>query len=135
MTVSVIRIEGLDRLQRKLGEAPGIALAAAGAGLYQAAQPPFRESQRIVPVDTGTLKSSGDVSLPQMIGSNTVQVIIGYGGAAKEYAEIVHERMDAYHAAPTQAKYLQAPVLAAMPQIELDVALAVRIGLARLAGP
>jgi hypothetical protein len=48
------------------------------------------DSKDLVPVDTGTLRSSG-VVLPAAITGTTVSVTLGYGGAAAPYARMVHE--------------------------------------------
>lgn len=42
------------------------------------------------PVDTGTLKSTGTVQPPEIIGRN-VKIRMGYGGSAAPYALAVHE--------------------------------------------
>jgi len=68
------------------------------------------ESKAIVPVDTGTLKKSGTVFPPDTKGT-TVEVTMGYGGAASAYAVIQHERLDFHHPGQGQAKYLEQPVM------------------------
>lgn len=74
-------------------------------------------SQGEVPVDTGNLRASGHVALPEVAGGK-VSVQMGYGGSAGSqsgkvgYAVYVHEDMDAHH--PTgKAKYLEDPMKAA----------------------
>lgn len=85
----------------------------------------FNESQQLVPVDTGTLKSSGAVTPPQRQG-DIIEGAIGYGGAASSYAFIVHERLDTYHEPPTQAKYLAQPLDEHLPGMEGRIAEALR---------
>lgn len=75
------------------------------AALYQEAQIELTESKRRVPVDTGTLRASGQVSRPERRGSK-VTVTISFGGAADRYALIVHEDLEAFHKVG-QAKYLE----------------------------
>ena len=89
-----------------------------GAEVVMAAlQPTFDESQEIVPVKTGALKESGYL---ESVGS---QVEIGYGrGGDPEYAPIVHEDLEAHHAPPTQAKFLQQPLEQNEAQIQNDIA-------------
>lgn len=49
-----------------------------------------RSKSQYVPVDTGTLRSSGTV-LPPVVEGGKVSVTFGYGGAAAPYALRVHE--------------------------------------------
>ena len=63
------------------------------------------ESKRRVPVDTGTLRASGQVVGPEKEG-NKFYVDISYGGQAEDYAVIVHEDLDAFHKVG-QALYLK----------------------------
>jgi hypothetical protein len=72
------------------------------------------ESQKIVPVDTGALRASGNIKPPVRLG-NSVHVDIGYGNTSASYAFIVHENLTNRHASPTQAKYLEVPILRQLP--------------------
>jgi hypothetical protein len=80
----------------------------------------FAKSQILVPVDTGVLRGSGGVSAPQM-GSQGYFVDIFYGGPAASYALYVHEIIGNYHNPPTQAKYLEQPVMEAMSTIQENI--------------
>ena len=72
-------------------------------------QPIFDRSQELVPVDTGTLKSSGFIETRET--SQGVGVFVGYGRFGKpHYAGFVHERLDIRHAKGKQAKFLEAAV-------------------------
>lgn len=80
-------------------------------GLYAEGTRIFNESQAEVPVEFGTLRSSGFVEQ-----ESTLSTVVGYAGpesAAREYALIVHENLDARHRAPTRAKFLERPALRA----------------------
>ena len=88
--------------------------------LYRLANEVFAESQIQTPVDTGTLRSSGHVT-PPVAAAGHIVVEIGYGGAAREYAYWVHERLDLHHAPPTKAKYLEDPVVAAIPRMTTEL--------------
>ncbi len=100
-------------------------------GLYKAAIEIMYESQRIVPVDTATLKGSAQVQEPEHVGDR-ISVTLGYGYGvqvnpktgqiAAQYAVPVHERLDQYHAPPTQAKYLEQPVLEFIPRFGETIA-------------
>jgi len=66
------------------------------AELYAWANDPvFNESQDIVPVDTGALMNSGNVSLPDP-AADPISVTIGYGNVAVDYALAVHENLNAH---------------------------------------
>lgn len=102
---------GIDKLLMKLGIAASPATAAAVAGpLYREAQGILSDSQPLVPVEFGTLKGSGHVTMPT-VSIHGVEVTIGYGGAARDYAIIQHERLDFQHPRGGQAKYLEQPAL------------------------
>jgi hypothetical protein len=77
------------------------------------------ESKRLVPVEYGDLKDSGTADEPEWNGSN-LSMELGYGGAAMEYAEIVHEDMEAFHD-DGQAKYLEQPLNAAEPNFDQEI--------------
>lgn len=110
MAVEITGLDVLNALLERLGtQAP----AAIGSALYQEATEVLNRSQDIVPVDTGDLKGTGMVSEPEIYGSH-VEVIVGYGGPAVDYAITVHEDMDADHEEGTYAKYLETPALEAV---------------------
>jgi hypothetical protein len=93
---------------------------AALAALKAEAEIEMAESQERVPVDTGLLRASGYVAEPEAHGS-ILSVELGYGGAASDYAVIVHEDLDAIHP-HGEAKYLEGPL------VESEPYLAARIG-------
>lgn len=109
--MSRVTLIGEERLLAVLSRLEN-AEQALGRALYEEANRIFNESQLLVPVDTGTLRSSGQVTLPEQ-GPRGVSVTIGYGGAAAPYAIYVHERLDLNHPNGGQAKYLEEPVMAA----------------------
>ena len=84
--------------------------------LYEEANVIFNESQKLVPVDTGALKTSGFVHAPRR-ENNRVFVRVTYGGSAAHYALYVHETLYARHTAPTQAKNLETPLYRQLPVI------------------
>ena len=88
--------------------------------IYEEANVIFAKSQVLVPVDTGVLRGSGGVSAPQM-GSQGYFVDIFYGGPAASYALYVHEIIGNFHNPPTQAKYLEQPVMEAMSTIQENI--------------
>jgi len=107
-----LTITGTDKLAAACRRFGGQALPTAAAALYQEAEEIIGDSkEHYVPVDLAVLKASGHVQPPEISG-NTVSVTMGYGGAAKDYAIVQHERLD-YHHTVGGAKYLERPLLAA----------------------
>jgi hypothetical protein len=107
MKITVVT-EGMDELARLLVKGGAVAVAATGRALYAEANDIFNKSQAQVPVDTGALRSSGHVSLP-VATPRSIEVTIGYGGAAAPYAYYVHENLEANHPKGGKAKYLEDP--------------------------
>lgn len=97
--------EEVMRALRLLGEKAPDAM---GKALYQEGNDILREAKVLTPVDTGVLKGSAFVNLPEVSGAE-VSVTLGYGQAASAYAEIQHEELSYYHKPPTQAKFLEQP--------------------------
>lgn len=75
--------------------------------LFQEGEGIMAQSKEMVPVNVGTLRSSGHVQLPKRT-VNQVSVTMGYGGPAAGYAVKVHEDMQAFHKVGG-AKYLSLP--------------------------
>lgn len=89
LTVTV-QVRGTQRLMQELGRLNGQAYAVAGGALFQEAEAVMATSKERVPVDMGTLRASGHVQPPKVRGT-TIEVVLGYGGAASGYALFVHE--------------------------------------------
>jgi hypothetical protein len=134
-------LEGASELGQRLAVAGKVlGPTVMGGAMYREALRIFEESQHLVPVDTGNLRSSGHVTPPVILGSK-IEVVIGYGGAAAGYAIFVHEippppeqspgGRSARHNPPTQYKYLEQPALAAVPgmqeRVGADVGLKLKI--------
>lgn len=108
----------------------------------------MEESQEQCPVETGTLKRSariyrgpGNGPAARGAGGRFVRettVVIGYGFGdeinpktrrpAAEYAEPVHEIIEAYHEPPTKAKFLEDPVIEHAPMMEEYLATRMQLG-------
>ncbi len=115
---------GLDKLQRKLDSARRDTIDDVAGVLHRKGEEVMTDSKRTyVPVRDGILRDSGHVNLPVVTG-NRVSVTLGYGGAAKAYALIQHERLDFAHTRGGP-KYLERPVTAAAPEISRAVGEAV----------
>jgi hypothetical protein len=79
----------------------------------------MNESKPLVPVDMGYLRGSGYVTDPVIMADGTIAASIGYSA---EYAAAVHEILWKFHRPPTQAKFLEQPlVLRAKYMIEFIV--------------
>ena len=106
-----IRVTVSDDLAQSLKALSGMEVRqAVGVALRREGEAILRESQRQVPVDDSPLKSSGRVVGPEMMAVKT-KVAVTYGGAAKAYAEVQHEREDYAHSNGQKAKYLEDPWL------------------------
>lgn len=109
-------IQGTENLLKALLVSGEAVTREVGRFLYQEATEVFNRSQDIVPIDTGALRSSGAVFQPEVEGTE-IFVTVQYGGAAAPYAAIQHENLEYHHDAPTQAKYLEAPLVERMEGI------------------
>ncbi len=98
-------IKGAAEMEAKIKAAVSSLSLRAKKALYIEAQIEMTESKRRVPVDTGVLRNSGQVSLPVQEGRK-ISVTLSYGGAAADYAVPVHENLEAFHKVG-QAKYLE----------------------------
>jgi hypothetical protein len=133
-------ITGDETLAAKLGQLVGKAPQAAAAALFQEGERVMAASKLLVPVDTGALRASGHVQPPRVEGT-LVRVELGYGGVAGAtvggkyvgYAVYVHENLTAAHPVG-KAKYLEEPMLAALPGMgqRIGKALAAGLGLGGL---
>jgi hypothetical protein len=109
MTKVNLELVGEKALVKMLAEAGARAVPAIKQALHEEGQIMFRHSQRIVPVDTGTLRRSGQI-LPPVEEGGKIVLVMGYGGAASAYALRQHEDLTYRHKEGKQAKYLEAPV-------------------------
>lgn len=125
-------VSGQDALARTLDSLGSSGLHALGGALYRLALAVMADSQEHhVPVDTGVLKASGFVELP-VISLLDASVTLGYGGAAKDYATVVHEdpipqaNRDRDRAAGIPRvgnwKYLETPLMAALADMPAALA-------------
>jgi hypothetical protein len=104
----------LTKALRKLGEDVE---RAAAASLYQSANKIMLESKETYcPIDTGALKASGNVGLPE-INNHKINVPLGYGNSSVDYAIYVHE-MNKNYRNGKQWKYLETPLKARLPDVE-----------------
>lgn len=100
-------------------------IATLGQALYREGAIIFEESQDEVPLDTGNLRASGKLGLPKVEGKDVV-VEISYGGAAADYAVIVHEDLEMNFRNGKKAKYLEDPLKRRIKGMDGRLLLAVR---------
>ena len=110
-------LNGDEQLVKALKSGKEKSPQAIAQAIWEEANIIFAKSQILVPVDTGVLRGSGGVSAPQM-GNQGYFVDIFYGGPAAPYALYVHEIIGNYHNPPTQAKYLEQPLMEAMDGLQ-----------------
>lgn len=129
-----IQLEGDEELLKMFERASGSkeVQRALGQAIYGFGTQVLNESKKLVPVDTGNLRSSGQVSRPKISG-DTIEVEITYGGPGAQYALVVHEDTTLDHS-PTkrtaitkrprrgQAKYLETPFMAQAPTFVRNIA-------------
>ena len=97
------------------------------AALYTEAQVIMTASKRLVPVETGILRASGQVAMPERNGRR-ISVTLSYGGAAEPYAIVQHESLDFKHPNGGQAKFLEQPLNEAMSDMNARLAARLQLG-------
>lgn len=117
--IELIGFEALERLTS--AQQSDMVHRAVGMGLMQEAQLMMRDSLRMVPVDSGTLRRSNRI-LPLFREAGQWTVLMGYGGAASGYALEQHENPDYKHTEGKSWKYLEIPVKRRVPDLELRLA-------------
>ncbi|MFA6299722.1 MAG: hypothetical protein WC642_11175 [Nocardioides sp.] len=81
-------IEGLEAMKATLQKCTERGMKAACAAVYLEANNIIADTLTATPKDTGALRSSGYVTLPE---ENSPVVEMGFGGPAADYAVTVHE--------------------------------------------
>jgi len=108
----LLALSGIRAVTAYLGSKEERVRTNVSGAINEVAQEVFGESQRVVPVDTGNLRSSGRIS-PSTPDALTAE--LAYGGTAAAYALAVHE------AHKTQSKYLETPARNAAPRLKVAV--------------
>ncbi len=91
--------------------------AKAAAALFIEANIEATEVRRRIPVDTGALRGSTEVSKPKVEGGVAladISVTISVGGPGVTYAIPVHENLDAFHKTG-RSKYLESVIMESAP--------------------
>ncbi len=123
MATKVFDLVGEEKMAAKIQALAIKTPIKAAAALFIEANIEATEVRRRIPVDTGTLRGSTEVSKPNVealgIGSvavTDIEVAISVGGPGAEYAISVHENLDAFHKVG-RAKYLESVIMESAPFI------------------
>jgi hypothetical protein len=117
-----LEIKGREEMQRAMLALGAKGREAMGSALWNEANRIMNKSKEIVPVKESYLKDSGHVvPLPEYTIDGVI-VTMGYGGEASDYAEVQHEELSYQHKSPTQAKYLEQPLLDAAQDMGFRIA-------------
>lgn len=85
-----VKVTGADKVQQSILELARRMPTRVMDALEVEANLTMEESQALVPVVTGALKSSRFVAKADMVGKD-IGIVFGYGGPAAQYALAVHE--------------------------------------------
>ena len=97
-----IKSQNMAEIRRGLlADAEGVSLALR-AGLKNMAEDISNESEQLVPVDEGILRTSRSIDETNI--GTTYQIEVGYGNSATPYALVQHERLDFWHPPKPPAK-------------------------------
>lgn len=115
-------------------EAGAQIVASLEAGMVKIAEEIMTVSLEEVPKEEGVLARSARI-MPIERTERTRSITFGYGfgdevnsdgRVAGDYAVPVHERLEAKHAPPTKAKFLEDPVIVAAATMEENLAVTIR---------
>lgn len=127
-----IDLEQLAKAQSGLASMPATIGQGFKTALREFAEDVLARSQALVPVNTGRLKSTGQVNGPEL-KNGSLEVHIGYGDRRTAfYAAIVHERLDVRHPRGS-AKYLEIPLNENLKQLDAALARVVETALGKVA--
>lgn len=126
-----VKVEGLDQVKARLAAFVTKYPEQVKSSLKTEAELIMTDSKKEVPVDTGSLRSSGFVDQPKQTGQ-TISIKLGYGGIATKinpksgeitavYAIYVHENMNVHHEVG-KAKFLQDPIYKAKNRMLFRIA-------------
>lgn len=108
-----LQIVGVDGVVNRLVRLMQAVPLAVGRALTQEAEIEAAEAKKRTPVDTGALRSSGHVTPVDYTGQKA-SVAIVFGGVSVDYAEKVHEDLEAFHRVG-QAKFLESVIVESEP--------------------
>lgn len=121
-----VQVDGMKDVLADLARLNGDGPKAISAALFKEAEVIANEARRLVPVDTGALRSTIHVEGPKETAAGAEVEIIA-GGPAAGYAVYVHEDPTKHH--PNgEYKFIEKPVLAEVQ----NIAAAIREEVSRL---
>lgn len=97
-----VTVKGAGDLRDQLKKTKQLVGQATARALYVAGNEVMTEAKSRAPIDTGVLRASGYVTIPDV---ERPKVEVGFGGAAADYALVQHERTEFHHEVG-EAKYL-----------------------------
>jgi len=110
------QITGVEQALASLESVASQIIPTVSRSLYQSGEATMTKSkEQFVPIDTGSLKSSGTVQLE--VSGPVVKVHLGFGGVAGSYAVFVHEINKNYRGG-RQWKYLETPMKEDLPDTQ-----------------
>ena len=119
---SIISLTGTEALERILAKGRADVAVVVGQALAEEARLTMRESLQEVPVRDGFLKASAEVKPPKF-SAGLIKVTMGYGGAASQYALIVHNGPERnWTKSGSKSHFLSDPLAAATPRIAANLA-------------
>ncbi|MDT8442373.1 MAG: hypothetical protein RQ723_12040 [Desulfuromonadales bacterium] len=121
-----VEFRGLDDAVREIRRMGQAAIDEVPGALLREGERIMARSKNEVPVDTGTLRSSGHVEGPAKRGL-AAEVTLAYGGPSAQYAAVVHEKHR------TASKYLERPMRTAAATMGRRIAADIRRALDRAA--
>lgn len=101
-----VYITGIEAVTKVVGTAVEKTKMKIAEGIEKASYIILKKAQGYVPIDTGALKASGRVEVTGSGKGARSKVIFG-GTRETYYALYVHENLEAQHAYPTCAKFLE----------------------------
>lgn len=99
------RLKGQDAMARRLKKVVDLVPSEVAKAMYLEMEIEATECKERTPVDTGALRASEHVTLPEQ-GLKKISVSIVAGGATAPYAIKVHEDLEAHHPVG-QAKFIE----------------------------
>ena len=112
-------------------------IAAINSAMYDSANDVLNNAMNLVPMETGTLKASGNVTSKPSKAEVHTKISVSFGGATTgapsgaNYAIYVHENLGANHSPPKfqggQAKYLEQPFLEETSKWPSDLVKRIRV--------
>lgn len=132
------KVFGASEMRAKLKQFASKFPDRVGAALYQEGQVEMTEAKRRTPVSPvpapkgvvpGTLRASGTVHRPERDGRQ-ISVTLSFGGAARDYAIVQHERLD-YHHTTGQAKYLESVLQESRTSMAARIAARINMNLSK----